>query len=41
MIVQDDAFDNFRIDSDQLDSIGRMSGNDYSLTGDRTQLARK
>ncbi|UJF19744.1 flavin reductase family protein [Vibrio sp. SS-MA-C1-2] len=39
--VQDSAFDNYRISSDELDSIGRMSGNDYSRTRDRIQLSRK
>lgn len=38
--VADDAISNYRIDSDKLDSIGRMAGSDYSLTRERTQLSR-
>ena len=38
--VQDQLIDEFRIDSDQLDAIGRMAGNDYSLTRQRVQLDR-
>lgn len=38
--VRDEVIDNFRIDSDQLDAIGRMAGSDYSLTRQRVQLDR-
>ncbi|WP_163932793.1 flavin reductase family protein [Paraferrimonas sp. SM1919] len=38
--VADDAIDNFRIDSDKLDTIGRMAGADYTLTRDRVTLER-
>ena len=38
--VADDAINDLRIDSDKLDSIGRMAGADYSLTRDRIQLSR-
>ncbi len=39
--VNDSAVDNLRIDSNQLDSIGRMAGSDYTLTRDRIQLSRQ
>lgn len=38
--VADSALFEGKIDSDQLDAIARMSGNDYSLTRDKVQLAR-
>lgn len=38
--VCDDLIEDFRIDSDKLDAIGRMAGSDYSLTRDRVQLER-
>ena len=38
--VADEAVDNYRIDSNKLDAIGRMAGNDYSLTRERVQLER-
>lgn len=38
--VQDSALEEFRIDADQLDAIGRMAGNDYTLTRERVQLSR-
>lgn len=39
--VQEDAIEDFKIDSDKLDTIGRMAGNDYSLTRERVQLKRQ
>ncbi|MBQ4889673.1 flavin reductase family protein [Shewanella sp. MMG014] len=39
--VKDDAIDNFKIDADQLDAIGRMAGSDYCLTRDKVQLMRE
>lgn len=39
--IQDEAIDDFRIDNNKLDAIGRMAGSDYSLTRDRIQLDRK
>ncbi|ARD23632.1 MULTISPECIES: flavin reductase family protein [Shewanella] len=39
--VNDDAIDNFKIDADQLDAIGRMAGSDYCLTRDKVQLMRE
>ena len=38
--VRDDAIDDFRIDPNQVDAIGRMAGTDYTLTRERTQLKR-
>lgn len=38
--VNDDAISNGKIDSDKLDAIARMSGDDYSLTRERVQLPR-
>ena len=38
--VQEEAFDNYRINNNTLDAIGRMAGNDYSLTRERVQLSR-
>ncbi|RBP53352.1 flavin reductase family protein [Arenicella xantha] len=38
--VQDSAIEDYRIDSDQLDAIGRMAGTDYTLTRERVQLKR-
>lgn len=39
--VQEDAIEDFKIDSDKLDTIGRLAGNDYSLTRERVQLKRQ
>ncbi len=38
--VRDDAVTDFKIDSEKLDAIGRMAGNDYSLTRQKVQLNR-
>ncbi|MCL1065940.1 flavin reductase family protein [Shewanella olleyana] len=38
--VRDDAVNDFKIDSEKLDAIGRMAGNDYSLTREKVQLNR-
>jgi len=38
--VDDDLFDNFRIDPDKLATIGRMGGNTYARTTDRFELVR-
>lgn len=39
--VHDDIIDDCRIDSEQLDAIGRMAGSDYCLTREKVQLLRK
>ncbi len=38
--ADDQVIDNFRIDSNKLDTIGRMAGDDYSLTRERISLKR-
>jgi flavin reductase (DIM6/NTAB) family NADH-FMN oxidoreductase RutF len=38
--IQDDLFDNFRIDPDKLRAIGRMGGASYSRTTDRFDMSR-
>jgi flavin reductase (DIM6/NTAB) family NADH-FMN oxidoreductase RutF len=38
--VEDALFDNFRIDADLLDAVGRMAGNSYTRTRDRFDLER-
>ncbi|WP_076540808.1 flavin reductase family protein [Shewanella sp. UCD-KL21] len=38
--VRDDIIDDFRIDSDKLDVIGRMAGSDYCLTREKVNLTR-
>ncbi len=38
--VDDALFDNFRLDPDQLRTIGRMGGNTYARTNDRFDLPR-
>jgi flavin reductase (DIM6/NTAB) family NADH-FMN oxidoreductase RutF len=38
--VQDDLFDNFRIDPDKLRPIGRMGGASYTRTADRFDMSR-
>ncbi|MDO6775554.1 MULTISPECIES: flavin reductase family protein [unclassified Shewanella] len=39
--VKDDIIEDFRIDSDKLDAIGRMAGSDYCLTREKVKLTRK
>lgn len=39
--VADEALFDGKINSDKLDAIARMSGNDYSLTREKVQLSRK
>jgi flavin reductase (DIM6/NTAB) family NADH-FMN oxidoreductase RutF len=38
--VNDDLFDNFKIDPDRLQAIGRMGGPTYTRTTDRFDLVR-
>lgn len=38
--VREDLFDNFRIDPDGLDAVGRMAGNTWVRTRDRIELVR-
>lgn len=38
--VEDELFENFRIDPDKLATVGRMGGNTYARTIDRFDLAR-
>ena len=38
--VDDELFDNFRIDADGLNTVGRMGGNSYTRTRDRFDLDR-
>jgi len=39
--IDDEAEDDFRIDSGKLDTIGRMAGDDYCLTRERINLTRE
>jgi flavin reductase (DIM6/NTAB) family NADH-FMN oxidoreductase RutF len=38
--IDDDYFNNFRIDPDKLRAIGRMAGNSYTRTQDRFEMIR-
>lgn len=38
--IREDLFDDFRVDPDGLDAVGRMSGNTWARTRDRIELIR-
>ena len=38
--IDDEVIDNFKIDPNKLDTVGRMGGSSYTRTRDRFELAR-
>jgi flavin reductase (DIM6/NTAB) family NADH-FMN oxidoreductase RutF len=38
--IDDEVVENFRIDPDTLDTVGRMGGSSYTRTRDRFELVR-